>query len=64
MFVQLTFAYVTINLPFNILNDGKTLYGTGKEITRHYYDSYLTMRLIKQMETTIRLNQSGLRFNP
>jgi hypothetical protein len=62
MFLQLTFAYVTINLPFNILNDGKTLYGTGEEIIQHYHDFYVTMDMIERMETTIRLNQSGLRF--
>jgi hypothetical protein len=49
---------LTIDVPFIIANDGKTLYGTGDEIIQHYYDFHLTMDMIERMERTIRLNQS------
>ena len=62
MFLNLTFAYLTINLPFRIVN-GKTLYGTADKFISESIEFHQTMDLIEIMETTIRLNQSGIIFN-
>jgi hypothetical protein len=57
--LTLFLTQLTIDLPFVILNDRKSLYGTGDEIIQHYKDFHLTMNLIEQMETTDRLNSAG-----
>ena len=61
MFLNLFFAYQTINLPFNFLNDSKTLYGTADEIIQHYIEFHQTMDLIERMETEQRVWRAGLR---
>lgn len=58
MFLSLFNAYQTLNLPFNILNEGKTLYGTSSDIVEHYLDFHRTMDLIEIMERNNRINQS------
>jgi hypothetical protein len=61
LFLNLFLSYQTINLPFNFLNDGKTLYGTGDEIISHYLEFHQTMNLIELMETNQRLMNSGIK---
>lgn len=60
LFLTLFLAKLTLDVPFVILNDKKSLYGTGDEIIQHYKDFHLTIRHIELMETTIRLNEAGL----
>ena len=51
---------LTIDLPFIMANESKSLYGSGYQIVEHYLDAAQTMKLIEQMETELRFRRAGL----
>ena len=52
---------LTIDLPFIIGNESKSLYGTVYQTIEHYHDHELTIQLIERMETQLRLHRAGMR---
>jgi hypothetical protein len=61
LFLILFLTQLTIDLPFVIANDSKSLYGTADQITQHYLEFHQTMNLIELMETNQRLMNSGIK---
>ena len=52
---------LTIDLPFIMANESKSLYGTVDQVIEHYRDHELTIQHIERMETQLRLHRAGMR---